>query len=96
MERPAAARFAEKLNYRADGCIEWIGARNQKGYGVFHLEQRRNVFAHRYAFQVVNGPVPAGMELDHLCCNRECVNVAHLEPVSHSENLRRARARKVA
>ena len=45
--------------------------------------------AHRLTYQWAKGPIPAGMELDHLCRNRRCVNPAHLEPVTHRENVRR-------
>lgn len=45
--------------------------------------------AHRVVYETVVGPVPEGLELDHLCRNRGCVNPAHLEPVTHQENMRR-------
>ena len=50
--------------------------------------------AHVVAFELTNGPVPAGLEVDHLCGNRACVNPAHLEAVSHGENCRRAKAKR--
>lgn len=43
--------------------------------------------AHRFSYEILVGPIPEGMELDHLCKNRRCVNPAHLEPVTHHENL---------
>lgn len=70
------------------GCMEWIGACSTNGYGAFWLEGRQGA-AHRRAFEVMVGPVPDGMELDHLCANRRCVRPCHLEPVTHAENLRR-------
>src|SRR5699024_2940082 len=48
--------------------------------------------AYQNAWERVNGPVPDGLELDHLCMNPGCINVAHLEPVTHQENMRRAGA----
>jgi len=63
------------------------------GYGIFHHEGR-SVLAHRFAYEDQVGPIPAGLEVDHLCAVRSCVRPAHLEPVTHAENLRRAGARK--
>ncbi|WP_369010576.1 HNH endonuclease signature motif containing protein, partial [Bacillus cereus] len=46
--------------------------------------------AHRYVYENLSGPIPEGMELDHLCRNPPCVNPDHLDPVTHEENMRRA------
>lgn len=46
--------------------------------------------AHKVQWETVHGPVPDGLELDHLCRQRDCVNPAHLEPVTHAENMRRS------
>jgi hypothetical protein len=50
-------------------------------------------YAHRLAYEGVRGPIPAGLEIDHLCRNRACREVVHLEAVTHLENVRRGRAR---
>jgi hypothetical protein len=47
-------------------------------------------YAHRVLYRLVNGPIPIGAEIDHLCRNRSCVNPDHLEAVSHRENLMRS------
>jgi hypothetical protein len=70
--------------------LVWTASRNQKGYGRFRpTGSRLNVLAHRWSWEQVNGPVPDGKELDHLCRNRACVNVTHLEAVAHIVNVRR-------
>ena len=77
-------RFELKIVKADDGCWLWAGARNADGYGVY----RRGV-AHRWAYERFVGPIPEGLEIDHLCRVRRCVNPAHMEPVTHVENVRR-------
>lgn len=77
------------------GCIEFTGALNLDGYGALWPDGRLEG-AHRASYKLVRGPIPAGLELDHLCVNPPCVNPAHLEPVTHAENVRRAIERQAA
>lgn len=70
------------------GCLLWIGRHHPDGYGQFQVG-RDSIGAHRIAWALAGRDVPAGQELDHLCRVRCCVNVAHLEPVTHRENLLR-------
>lgn len=66
------------------GCWLWCGTLNRKGYGYFGGHG-----AHRLAYEWFVGPIPAGLQIDHLCRTRHCVNPAHLEAVTLQENVRR-------
>ena len=69
-------------------CWEWTAYRDDKGYGIFRWEGHTHR-AHRVAYQVLVGPLPEGLESDHLCRNRPCVRPFHIELVTHRVNLRR-------
>jgi hypothetical protein len=94
--RSPEERFWKKVG-RADPdqCWEWLGTRNDRGYGRFAIPSptggMRQVRAYRFAYELLVGAIPEGLEIDHLCRNRGCVNPAHLEPVTHRENMFRAR-----
>ncbi len=70
------------------GCWIWTAAHHQLGYGVTFYDGRQQQ-VHRVLYMVLVGPIPDGLELDHLCRVPACVNPAHLEPVTHAENVRR-------
>lgn len=72
---------------KTDSCWLWTG-HTRLGYGLF-WNGSKMVSAHRYAYEMLVGEIPAGLGLDHLCRVTECVNPAHLEPVTQLENVRR-------
>lgn len=92
------ARIGDHLAYILarcawDGdCCVWQGARNRHGYGVVGFKHG-SCLVHRVVYELVRGPIPDGLELDHVksrgCHSPACCNVAHLEPVSHGVNVAR-------
>lgn len=97
--RPAAERFWEKVDKNGPipdyaphlgPCWLWLASRDVNGYGQFMAKTRHvPAKAYRWAYEATVGPVPAGLQLDHLCRVRLCVNPSHLEPVTGEENMRR-------
>jgi hypothetical protein len=75
-----------------DDCWPWLGKINDGGYGIIWggADNPRELRAHRVMYEIHRGPIPDGLDLDHLCRVRHCVNPAHLEPVTRRENLRRS------
>lgn len=88
---PEAAldRFANQCEIDpTTGCWLWGGALGPGGYGQM-ATGGRHYYAHRFIYEQVYGPISSGLDLDHLCRVRQCVNPEHLEPVTRWENLRR-------
>lgn len=98
------ARFWSKVDRGTPAeCWPWQGTMEHTGYGQFFANgPKRLVKAHRYAYELLVGPIPSGMDLDHTChdyrtCSlrdecphRRCVNPAHLEPVVRRANVERS------
>jgi hypothetical protein len=72
---------------KTETCWLWTGTHNQGGYGIFLLPGEVPVRAHRYAYEQVKGPIPAGLILLHSCDNPPCVNPDHLTPGTRKDNL---------
>ena len=87
---PIPERMMDKFTV-SDDCWEWTGATNGRSYGTISAEgeRGRRLLAHRVMYEALIGPIPDGLEIDHLCRNQSCVNPDHLEPVTHGENVRR-------
>ena len=81
-------RFLAKINKTDAGCWEWTASITPKGYGQFYFDGGMRQ-AHRVAYTLLRGPIPVGLQIDHLCRNRKCVNPDHLEPVTPKVNTAR-------
>lgn len=80
-------RFWDKVE-KTETCWLWTSTVNSKGYAHFKLQNRQKT-AHRLAYLLTGASLSEELHLDHLCRNRRCVNPAHMEPVSHRENILR-------
>lgn len=78
--------FAARTTWVSGGCLEFTGSDNGDDYGTMTHAQVR-VYAHRYAWERVNGPIPDDVLIDHTCHNHRCCNVAHLRLASNKQNL---------
>ena len=96
------SRFLRLIEFEPNtGCWLWAGHVNPKGYGTAAIKETGSNrwmtrYAHRAMYQLVAGPIQAGLELDHLCRVRSCVNPEHLEPVTRRENVLRGDAPALA
>ncbi len=80
------ARFFAKVDWKESGCILWTATKNDDGYGRFWYGGRVGM-AHKFAYETWRGEIPDGMEIDHICRERSCVNPFHLRVVTHKENM---------
>lgn len=80
-------RFWSRVE-KTESCWLWRGNMGRKGYGQFSVGKSCR-FAHRFAYELLVGPIPEALVIDHLCRVPACVNPAHLEPVTERENILR-------
>ncbi|MEV5984695.1 HNH endonuclease signature motif containing protein [Streptomyces sp. NPDC052051] len=90
----ALRRLQSKIELAPEsGCWCFTGGKIPAGYGMIGYRQKQ-VYAHRLSYELFIGPIPEGLEVDHVkdrgCCHRSCINPKHLEAVSRQENIRRS------
>lgn len=87
---PAIDRLMKRIVVDpASGCWIYTGSIIHNGYGTIGVPHRQRRLVHRIAYESLVGPIPEGLDLDHLCRVRSCCNPLHLEPVTRKENARR-------
>lgn len=99
MLKPVIERFLNKINvsqirlYNGSPCWEWTSSKDIGGYGVIGL-RGKVIKSHRFIYEYYHGEIDLNLQIDHLCRNRECCNVLHLEQVTTQENTRRGNVGK--
>jgi hypothetical protein len=85
--RPATVRrfWSTVTPDESSGCWKWTGRLDKSGYGRFDHGR----LTHRVAYELLIGPIPEGLVIDHLCRVRACVNPSHMEPVTQATNVER-------
>lgn len=82
---------------RTPSCWIYTGFKTEKGYGLLGVgSPRKLVRAHRVVYEELVGPIPEGLQLDHLCRERACVHPGHLEPVTPRQNVLRGAVPKTS
>lgn len=86
--RPIIERFLSKISVSPSGCWDWMGAKNNCGYGFF-WDGYSTGTVHRFIYEYYYGQICPDLTIDHLCGNRKCANPLHLEQVTQKENIQR-------
>jgi hypothetical protein len=89
---PVQDRLDKFIFKDLSGCWIWLGSCDRNGYGVFTYYGKH--MAHRFIYEWYVGPIPDGLDLDHLCKNKSCVNPEHVEPVTRQVNIQRKYERR--
>jgi len=87
---PIAPRFWPRVPQPSDGCWIWPGSRDKNGYGLFWINRDKYDRAHRVAYRLTFGSIPAGFYVLHSCDNPPCVRPDHLRAGTQRENIRQA------
>ena len=97
VKRTPLQRFWAFVDFTSSpiGCWLWTGGIDDHGYGQFGLTPKKNVKAHKFSADYLSGPCPPGMQRDHLCLVKRCVNPKHLECVTQQINQQRAAAARL-
>jgi len=90
VDEATVSRFWAKV-VKTNNCWLWTAGQSVDGYARFSIDKPKHTSfaAHRVAYELLVGPIPDGLSLDHLCRNILCVNPEHLEPVTIKENILR-------
>jgi hypothetical protein len=78
--------IGKRVSPQPDGCWQWIGQINNKGYATYNPAKGERVAVHRWLYERMVDRIPDGFVLHHTCRNRGCVNPAHLEPMTSSDH----------
>jgi hypothetical protein len=84
-------RRCDRIRISPTSCWSWRGGKTTGGYAIVRCPDRGVAYVHRQMYEALVGPIPKGLQIDHLCRVRHCVNPAHLEPVTNRENTRRGK-----
>ena len=87
-------RLSARLHVDENGCWIWQGALDVDGYGKISVRGKQ-LYTHRVMYEIAFGPIPEGLQLDHLCRTPACMRPAHLEAVTCAENVQRGNAAKL-
>ncbi len=85
MSRTNSENFWKYVKIKKDGCWDWFGFKNKKGYGRFSFN-KKIVMAHRFIYEYLIGEIPKNMTVNHDCENKKCVNPDHLTLMTQKEN----------
>lgn len=101
-----ARTFWSKIRVEPNGCWIWTGSTTGFGYGRIYVDaQVKQVYVHRWAYELFVGPIPEGLDIDHVCHNEDksclggkagcrhrlCANPDHLRTATRSQNIRAGR-----